>query len=161
MIFVCLGSREYQFNRLLKKIDELIIEGIIKEEVFAQVGQSDYVPVKYQYIQFLNPNEFQANINKARIVISHGGTGALINALKKRKKVIGVPRLSKFKEHTDDHQLQIIEVLVQSDYIVSDVTDNLDKLKYYLLNDTLIPVKLYISTGNILNTIERYINELK
>lgn len=161
MIFVCLGSREYQFNRLLKKIDDLIVEGIINEDVFAQIGQSNYIPVKYQYKQFLNPDEFQSYINKARIVISHGGTGALINSLKKGKKVIAVPRLSKFKEHTDDHQLQIIDVLVQNDYIVSDNTENLDKLKYYLLNDSMIPVKMYISSGNILKTIESYIKEKK
>ena len=43
------------------------------------------------------------------IVITHGGTGAIIGAVKKGKKVIAVPRLAKYGEHVDDHQLQIIE----------------------------------------------------
>ena len=36
MIFITLGSQKFQFNRLLKKVDDLIESGVIKEEVFAQ-----------------------------------------------------------------------------------------------------------------------------
>ena len=42
MIFVTTGSQKFQFNRLLQKIDLLIEEGMIREEVFAQIGVSDY-----------------------------------------------------------------------------------------------------------------------
>ena len=44
MIFVTLGSQKFQFNRLLRKIDDLVEEGVITEEVFAQTGASDYLP---------------------------------------------------------------------------------------------------------------------
>ena len=40
MIFITLGSQKFQFNRLLKTVDELVERGIIKEEVFAQIGFS-------------------------------------------------------------------------------------------------------------------------
>ena len=49
MIFVTTGSQKFQFNRLLQKIDRLIEEGVIQEEVFAQVGESDYRPAHYEY----------------------------------------------------------------------------------------------------------------
>ena len=48
-------------------------------------------------------------MGKAYIVITHGGTGAIIGAVKKEKKVIAVPRLAKYGEHVDDHQLQLIK----------------------------------------------------
>ena len=54
MIFVTLGSQKFQFNRLLKAIDGLEVE----EEIFAQIGYSDYIPVNYSYKTFLDRNEF-------------------------------------------------------------------------------------------------------
>ena len=48
-------------------------------------------------------------MDEAETVITHGGTGAIVGAVKKGKKVIAVPRLSKYGEHVDDHQLQLIE----------------------------------------------------
>lgn len=38
MIFVTVGTHEQQFNRLIKKVDELKRDGIIKEDVFMQTG---------------------------------------------------------------------------------------------------------------------------
>jgi len=58
MIFVTLGSQKFPLNRLLKKVDEIIEQGAIKEEVFVQTGYSDYCPQHYQYKQFLNREEF-------------------------------------------------------------------------------------------------------
>ena len=109
MIFITLGSQKFQFNRLLKAIDELVEQGKIKEEVFAQIGYSDYQPINYKYKQFLDRDEFAAMEGKADIVITHGGTGAIIGAVKKGKKVIAVPRLAKYGEHVDDHQLQLLK----------------------------------------------------
>ena len=109
MIFVTLGSQKFQFNRLLIEIDRLVEEGKITEEVFAQTGYSDYEPKNYEYKNFLDRDEFSDIMGKCDKVITHGGTGAIIGAVKKEKKVIAVSRLSKFGEHVDDHQLQIIE----------------------------------------------------
>ena len=86
MIFITLGSQKFQFNRLLKAIDKLIEQGKIKEEVFAQIGYSDYQPINYNYKQFLDRDEFASMEGRADIVITHGGTGAIIGAVKKRKE---------------------------------------------------------------------------
>lgn len=109
MIFITLGSQKFQFNRLLIEIDKLIDAGIINDSVFAQIGYSDYRPKNYDFKAFLDRDEFIEKIDIADVVITHGGTGAIVGALKKGKKVIAVPRLSKYEEHVDDHQLQIIE----------------------------------------------------
>lgn len=108
MIFVTLGSQNFQFNRLLIAIDELIEQGKCDDEVFAQTGYSDYEPKHFRFKKYLDREEFADMQKKADIVITHGGTGAIIGALKKGKKVIAVPRLAKYGEHVDDHQLQLV-----------------------------------------------------
>lgn len=108
-IFITLGSQKFQFNRLLKAVDELCERGTIEaKDVFAQIGYSDYLPKNFNYKKFLDRDEFSKEMGKADIVITHGGTGAIIGAVKKGKKVIAVPRLAKYGEHVDDHQLQLI-----------------------------------------------------
>lgn len=109
MIFVTVGSQKFQFNRLLKKIDELKEEGIITEDVFAQTGASDYVPRNYAYENFLDRTAFAQKISECDKVITHGGTGVIIGSVKKGKKVLAVPRLAKYGEHVDDHQLQLLK----------------------------------------------------
>ena len=117
MIFVTLGSQKFQFNRLLKKIDELVAKGVITDRVFVQTGASDYKPKNYEYKDFLDREEFAKIMSECDIVITHGGTGAIIGAVKKGKKVIAVPRLAKYGEHVDDHQLQIIEQFKEQNLI--------------------------------------------
>ena len=58
MIFITLGSQKFQFNRVLIKIDELVEKGLLKEQVFAQIGYSDYKPKFYEYKDFLDREEF-------------------------------------------------------------------------------------------------------
>ena len=108
MIFITLGSQKFQFNRILKQVDKLIEDGVITDTVFAQIGNSDYEPVNYSFKRFLNREEFAQKQLECDVVITHGGTGAIIGALKKGKKVIAVPRLAKYGEHVDDHQLQLL-----------------------------------------------------
>ena len=108
MIFVTLGSQKFQFDRLLKKIDELVEVGVITDNVIAQVGASTYVPKHYEYVNFMDREKFAQTMDECSVVITHGGTGVIIGAVKKGKKVIAVPRLAKYGEHVDDHQLQLL-----------------------------------------------------
>ena len=108
MIFVTVGSQKFQFNRLLNEIDKLIEENKLTEEVFAQTGYSDYIPKNYNYKDFLDRDEFKNIMEKCDKVITHGGTGAVIGAVKEGKKVIAIPRLKKYGEHVDDHQVEIV-----------------------------------------------------
>ncbi|UJL45813.1 hypothetical protein KFZ58_15725 [Virgibacillus sp. NKC19-16] len=73
MIFVCVGSRKFQFDRLLRELDQLVSKGLLEEEVFGQIGQSNFVPENFAWKQFLSAEEFTKYQNKADIIISHGG----------------------------------------------------------------------------------------
>ena len=87
MIFVSTGSRKFQFDRMIIKIDELVEQGIIKEELFAQIAETTYIPKHIDYKRYLVPEEFSDLQKSADLVITHAGTGALIGALKKEKQV--------------------------------------------------------------------------
>lgn len=108
MIFVTLGSQKFQFNRLLKEIDKLVEQQVIKEPIIAQIGASTYLPQNYEYVKFMDRAEFAKKMTECSTVITHGGTGVIIDAVKKGKKVIAIPRLSMYKEHVDNHQMQLL-----------------------------------------------------
>jgi UDP-N-acetylglucosamine transferase subunit ALG13 len=130
MIFVTLGSQKFQFDRLLEAVDKLKTN----EEIFAQIGYSGYKPKNYKYKNFLDKEEFDKAIDEASVIITHGGTGAIISAIKKGKRVIAVPRLAKYKEHVDDHQLQLVKQFKDLDLIceclnVEKLNEALDEVK--------------------------------
>lgn len=152
MIFVTLGSQKFQFNRLLKAVDELDTE----EEIFAQIGYSDYKPQHYKYKEFLDREEFAAWEEKADIVITHGGTGAIIGAVKKGKKVIAVPRLAKYGEHVDDHQTQLIKQFKDLNLIYACVDGDLQKALEVVKNTTYNEYKS--NTDRIIKCLEEFIN---
>lgn len=159
MIFVTLGSQKFQFNRLLKKIDELICTEGLNDEVFAQIGYSDYTPERFQYQKFLNREEFEEKIEKADIVITHGGTGAIIGAVKKKKVVIAVPRKSEYGEHVDNHQFQIVEQFKAMNLIVA--CYEIDKMADAIENSKKLVFPTYVSnTKKYINSIEEFIESI-
>ena len=152
MIFVTLGSQKFQFNRLLKAVDELETN----EEIFAQIGYSDYKPENYRYKEFLDRDEFDAVMDKANVVITHGGTGAIISAIKKRKKVIAVPRLAKYGEHVDNHQIELIKQFKELNLIYVCKDMNLEKALKVVENTNF---KDYRSnTDRIIKSLEEFID---
>lgn len=105
MIFVTVGTHEQGLERLLVELDNLIENGIINEEVFAQIGYSSYTPRNYQYKKMIGYSEMDSYIQKARIVITHGGPGSIFHPLQYGKIPIVVPRDPNFNEHVDNHQI--------------------------------------------------------
>ena len=157
MIFVTVGSQKFQFNRLLIEIDRLIENRKITEEVFAQIGYSDYKPKNYKYKEFLDRDEFLKVMNKCNKVITHGGTGAIVGAVKQGKKVIAIPRLKKFGEHVDDHQLQIIKEFkkmnfIDSVYDINGLFEKINKLENFKINNYTT------NTNEIIKSIEAFID---
>ena len=107
MVFIALGTQKFQCNRLLKEIDRLIEGRLLNEQVFAQRGYSDYEPKHYESVMFLDKEDYDEKIAQCSLVISHSGVGTILSAVNHRKPVIVFPRLKKYKEHVDDHQLEI------------------------------------------------------
>ena len=140
MILVTLGTQDKPFTRLLEKIDELIEKKIIKDKVIVQAGHTKY------------------SSSNMEILITHAGVGTIFDALKKDKKIIAIPRMSKYKEHGNDHQLQIVEEFSKLGFIIpvyemDELEQSLKKVKKF------IPAKYESNNKNMINLISKYINK--
>lgn len=102
MIFVTVGTHPGQFDRLIRRIDEIAPK--IKEEIVIQRGFTKYIPKNVKSFDFAD--DLDQYFKKARIVISHSATTVLEFILKYKKSIITVPRQKKFGEHLNDHQVE-------------------------------------------------------
>lgn len=156
MIFITLGSQKFQFNRLLEYVDKLIDDNVISEDVFAQTGYSDYKPKKFEYVDFVSRKTFQEKIKDSTFVITHAGTGAIVSALKKNKRVIAMPRLSEYGEHVDDHQKDISSIFLDKNYILT--AEDYEELKADVSKIEELNFNQFISnSSNFLNGLEELI----
>lgn len=118
MIFVTVGTQPNGFLRCLKEVETLIDKYDIKEEVVAQIGNTDFKTEKYKTIPFTSENEFKELIGEASVVITHAGSGAIFNAIKAGKKVIAMARLHDYNEMADNHQTELVKKLAEGGYII-------------------------------------------
>lgn len=129
MIFITVGTHTQQFNRLLEKVDELIENKTIKEKVVAQIGYSTYKPKHCSYFKFADEDRVQELFANSRLIITHAGAGSIITGLVHKKPLIVVPRLSKFGEHVNDHQLEIARAFeLQHKVLVCRDIENLQRM---------------------------------
>lgn len=129
MIFVAVGTQKFPFNRLLKGIDDLIEQGRLEGDIFAQIGHSDYVPRNYKYKDFLSKDDFASCISNCDVLITHSGVATIITGMKLGKPVVVVPRFASYGEHVDDHQLQIAESFSDKNLVLMCKNmDNLDEI---------------------------------
>ena len=158
MIFVTLGTQDKDFSRLLKAIDKEIEKGTIKEKVIVQAGHTKYESKNMEIFDLIPTDEFNEIIEKCDLIITHGGVGNILSAIKKNKPVIAAARLKKFKEHTNDHQKQIIGEFTKQGYILElrdfgKVGKMIEKAK------TFKAKKFKSNTKNMIKLIEDYIEE--
>lgn len=156
MFFVTLGTQDKEFKRLLIEIERLIHVGIIKENVIAQIGNTKFESNKIKIIKFTYQNQMEELIKSADIIITHGGVGTIIEGINLGKKIIAVPRLKKYKEHVNDHQLQIIQNFNDNGYIigvnsVDEIGSAIEKIKSF------VPKQYKSNKQNFLNKLENSI----
>ena len=91
MILVTLGTQDKDFSRLLKAVDKQIENGTIKEKVIVQAGSTEYKSKNMKIFDLISGDEFEKLLSKASLVITHGGVGTILTALKNNKKVLAKP----------------------------------------------------------------------
>lgn len=157
MIFVTLGSQDKPFDRLVKKIDELVTNGIIKDKVIVQAGCTKVKTNQIELLDFIPIEEFNNYIEKSKYLIAHAGVGSILDGLNHNKKVIAVARLSKYGEIVNDHQLQLIDEFERKGFIIG--CRDVDKLEESIKKIKNFQPKKYISNNeNFINLIENFIN---
>lgn len=157
MILVTLGTQDKSFKRLLEAIQKQIDNGNIKDKVVVQAGHTKFESKDMEIFELIPMEKFDELIDSCEILITHGGVGSIITGLKHNKKVIAAARLKEYKEHTNDHQLQIIENFSNDGYILG--LDNFDELDKVLEKAKKFKPKKYISnTDKMIKIIEDFID---
>lgn len=158
MIFVTLGTQDKEFTRLLEAIDREIEKGNIKERVVVQAGYTKYESKNMEIFDLIPTDEFNKYIKSADLIITHGGAGSILTAIKNNKKVIAAARLYKYKEHTNDHQKQIVKEFADEGYILE--LRDFNKLgKLIEKSKNFTPKKFVSNTPNMIKLIEDYIED--
>ena len=159
MILVTLGTQDKSFERLLDAVQKQIDNGNIKDEVIVQAGHTKYKSKDMKIFDYLSIDDFNELLSKCDLLITHAGIGSILSALKLNKKVIAAARLKKFNEHTNDHQLQIIETFSKQGYIIS--LNDFDKLGEIIKNIKKFKPKKYVSnTDKFCTKMEKYIDSI-
>lgn len=159
MIFVTVGTQDKPFTRLLEAIDKAIENGEIKDEVVVQAGHTKYSSKNMEILEYVPFDKFGEYIDKSDVIITHGGVGSILSSVKKGKKVVAVARLAKYGEHTNDHQIQVIEKMSKQGYIIDG--NNLDNIGQAVEQARNLVVKEYISnTDNFISSLKKEIEKL-
>lgn len=148
MIFVTVGSTRY--DNLIKKIDELVKEAKIIEEVVCQIGKGSYIPQNCQYFRIAS--SITDYIRKASLVISQGGAATIFEVLKEGKRLIGVAN-PYFADNRDKH---LLGKLSEESFLL--FCGDLDQLYEYIISKT--PLKLYYDDNReLIKSLREFIEE--
>jgi UDP-N-acetylglucosamine transferase subunit ALG13 len=114
MIFATVGTHESQFDRLMLALELLPRD----QPLVVQHGSSVPGPAWARSIPFLDFDEVVGHVRAADIVISHAGVGSIMVALANGRRPIVVPRLARYDEVVDDHQLRLGRRLDEAGLVV-------------------------------------------
>ena len=158
MIFLTVGS-QFPFDRLVRAVDGLIDKGLITETLFAQIGESSYKPRNFQSVTYLEKGVFDGYVKQASGIIGHAGMGTITVALSNRKPLLAMPRLKRYREVVNDHQVDIARRFsdlghILAAYDVGDLSHLIRKL------DSFVPKERKASPEKVVDRILRYLNSL-
>lgn len=157
MILVLLGTQNNDFTRLLEAVQENIDNKTINEEVIVQAGFTRFESKDMKIFSLVDKEKIAKLQDRADLIISHGGVGSIISSLEKGKKVIVVPRLKKYGEHVNNHQIQIAKKFSKDGYVKvvineKDLGDTIKSMADFQ------PKKYERKETNIISIIEKYID---
>lgn len=104
-LFLTVGV-QLPFDRLVKVVSSL--NNIF--EVRGQVGDTN-LSLTSNYKKFINEDEYNENVRWADAIVAHAGMGSVLTGIEYSKKIFLLPRLSRYGEHRNDHQLDTVHYL--------------------------------------------------
>ncbi len=159
MIFLTVGT-QLPFDRLVEAVDAAVGKGILDEEVFAQIGESNYSPCNFKAMRAIQANIYEKFMNSCTSVISHSGMGTIEAALRCQKPLLVLPRQKKYGEAVNDHQVAIARRFEAEGYILAahnetEIEQKLRQLK------TFVPRKRTSSSQAIAMKINQFLNAIE
>jgi UDP-N-acetylglucosamine transferase subunit ALG13 len=110
-ILVAIGSTKHKFERI-----NILIDTIARIYPDSQINiQSGYTSIienrVVNSIPFMTPSRFTSEIAESDLVISHSGSGTILEILENGKIPVLLPRFVDLGEHTDKSQVTLAEYL--------------------------------------------------
>jgi UDP-N-acetylglucosamine transferase subunit ALG13 len=116
VILVTVGTHHQPFTRLIRALRSLP-----SDELVVQYGHSP--PPAWgsaqQAVPFLAYDQLAALMDAADVVVTHAGVGSVLTALRMGHTPIVVPRLARFNEHVDDHQVELTQTLEETGRVIA------------------------------------------
>ena len=159
MIFLTVGTL-FPFDRLVKAVDDALDEDLTDKEVLAQIGRRGYRPHNMEYVEIMEKGSFSSYFQKASFIISHAGIGTIAMAFKYGKPLLVMPRLKRYREHVNDHQVDTARKFEELGHIlavydVKDLPDGIHKLKNF------VPKERKASPEAVADRIRSFLNSLQ
>lgn len=139
MIFVTVGTHEQPFNRLIESMDNWA--KFNNEEVIMQIGFSTYKPKYCKWEKMFKYEDMIEKVEKARLVITHGGPSSFMLPLQIGKVPIVVPRKKEYGEHVNNHQVTFCREVAQKKGNIIEVED-IEKLHEVIRNYNKIIINI-------------------
>jgi beta-1,4-N-acetylglucosaminyltransferase len=159
MIFLTVGT-QFAFDRLVKAVDKAVGQGVVDEDVYAQIGRTSYKPRHFEYTDSLGKELFDDYVQKASHIISHAGMGTIIMALDNNKPLLVMPRLSRYGEVVNNHQVSIAKRFERDGCLLAAYdADRLSEKMRALKSFT--PCGRQPETANVINRISVFLAEVE
>lgn len=158
MIFLTVGTL-FPFDRLIKAVDQLRACGRINEEIFGQIGSSKYKPQSFEYVDMVEKKSFDSYVLQSTALIGHAGMGTITRALKHSKPLIVVPRLRKFGEHVNDHQVHTAEKFMQLGHVLA-AFDEIELFEKIAELKSFIPNERTTQVDSVVERISKLLTEI-
>lgn len=108
MIIFTVGTIFFPFDRAADWLQVLLQEEIIIEPVLFQHGATSVTQLSHPLltnVSSLTTDEMHAAVKQASLVVSHAGQGSTRMLAGMGACFVLIPRLKRYGEHVDDHQL--------------------------------------------------------
>lgn len=158
MIFLTVGT-QFPFDRLVRAVDRAVELSGSAVEIFAQIADSSYKPRCFEAVSYLQKDEYDNNMREASSIISHAGMGTITAALESKKPLLVMPRLRKYGEVVNDHQVAIAKKFEQLGHLVvayheQDVPEKIKTLEQF------VPTEREKSVDAVTQRISSFIHQV-
>lgn len=139
-VFVTVGTNHYDFSRMLKLVDECLLLLNQQVELTLQYGfstlEKSYSNSKCE--KMFSREEAEYYYANSDLVFSHCGIGSIYNSLNFNRPTVIIPRLAKYNEFSDDHQLQIAREIATNPLVFM-IEEHIKKDEFHSFISSLLP----------------------
>ncbi len=158
MIFLTVGT-QFGFDRLVQAVDQCLEQGVIDEEIFAQIGPGRYVPRFMNSTASIERDTFIEMIQSCSGIVSHAGIGSITMALNASRALLVMPRRKKYREHVNDHQLESAMRFERLGHVI--VAYEVDEMPVQLTRlKSFVPADRFPNRDGVVERVSEYLSEM-